>query len=169
MSKPTPGTYPVYFENYVSKVQANSVKEATEKYGRALIENFKTLPADKASFAYAEGKWTLKEMLQHIIDTERIFAYRAVAIARKETVGLPGFDENTYAANSKANGRDWDSLLEEFSAVRNATDLLLNSFDEEQLLQQGITNNNPTTVNAIAFIIYGHIIHHLNIINERYL
>ena len=109
MSKPSPGTYPAYFENYVSKVQADSVKEATEKYGKALIENFKALPADKASFAYAEGKWTLKEMLQHIIDTERIFAYRAVAIARKETIGLPGFDENTYAANSKANGRGWDS------------------------------------------------------------
>ena len=169
MSKPTPGTYPAYFENYISKVQASTVKEATEKYGLDVIARFNALPAEKASYAYAEGKWTLKEMLQHIIDTERIFAYRAVAIARKEVIGLPGFDENNYAANSKANSRNWDSLLMEFAAVRTATDLLLNSFDEEQLLQQGTTNNNPTTVNAIAFIIYGHIIHHLNIINERYL
>ena len=169
MSRPTPGTYPAYFENYISKVLANTVLEALEKYGVDVIERFKAIPADKASYAYAEGKWTLKEMLQHIIDTERIFAYRAVAIARKETIGLPGFDENSYAANSKANSRNWDSLLEEFSAVRNATDLLLTSFDEEQLSQQGTTNNNPTTVNAIAFIIYGHILHHLNIINERYL
>ena len=169
MPKPTPGTYPAYFENYISKVQASTVKEATVKYGVELIDRFKALPFEKASYAYADGKWTLKEMLQHIIDTERIFAYRAVAIARKEAIGLPGFDENAYAANSKANSRSWNSLLEEFVAVRTATDLLLNSFDEEQLLQQGTTNNNPTTVKAIAFIIYGHIAHHLNIINERYL
>ena len=169
MSRPTPGTYPAYFENYISKVQASSVKEAIDTYGKILIDRFKALPAEKADYAYAADKWTLKEMLQHIIDTERIFAYRAVAISRKESIGLPGFDENSYAANSKANRRDWDSLLEEFSAVRNATDLLLKTFDEEQLSQQGTTNNNPTTVKAIAFIIYGHILHHLNIVNDRYL
>ena len=169
MSRPTAGTYPAYFENYISKVHANTVLEAIEKYGVDVIERFKAIPVDKASYTYAEGKWTLKEMLQHIIDTERIFAYRAVAIARKEIIGLPGFDENSYAANSKADSRDWENLIKEFAAVRNATDLLLKTFDEEQLLQQGTTNNNPTTVNAIAFIIYGHILHHLNIINERYL
>ena len=169
MSKPSPGNYPTYFENYINQVQASSVQEAIEKYGVELINRFKALPFEKATFSYAEGKWTLKEMLQHIIDTERIFTYRVVAIARKESIGLPGFDENAYAANSKANNRSWDSLLEEFGAVRTATDLLLSSFDEEQLLKQGITNNNPTSVNAIAFIIYGHIIHHLIIINERYL
>jgi uncharacterized damage-inducible protein DinB len=169
MSRPTPGTYPAYFENYISKVQADTVKEAIVTYGKILIDRFKALPVEKADYAYAADKWTLKEVLQHVIDTERIFAYRAVAIARKETISLPGFDENSYAANSKANSRDWNSLLEEFSAVRNSTDLLLKTFDEEQLSQQGTTNNNPTTVKAIAFIVYGHILHHLNIINERYL
>ena len=169
MARPQPGTYPAYFQNYVQQVDADSVMEAVEKYGMQVVESFKNIPAEKAGFRYAEGKWTLKEMLQHIIDTERIFAYRALTIARKDETPLPGFDENAYAANSKADARSWESLLSEFEALRGSTDLMLKSFDAEQLEQAGTTNNNPTTVNAIAFVVYGHILHHLNIVNERYL
>ena len=169
MPRPIAGTYPAYFDNYISLVQAASATEAIGQYGNEVVQAFRNIPAEKADFSYAEGKWTLKEMLQHIIDTERIFAYRAVSIARKETIGLPGFDENFYAENSKANTRYWSDLLEEFSAVRKSTDLLLLSFDEEQLNRQGITNSNPTTVNSVAFVIYGHILHHLNIIQQRYI
>ncbi len=130
---------------------------------------FKNIPVQKANYQYAAGKWTLKEMLLHIIDTERIFAYRAVSIARGDKTPLPGFDENTYAANSMADKRSWESLLQEFAAVRQSSDLLLQSFNDEQLLQSGTTNNYPTTVNALAFIIYGHILHHIAVIKERYL
>ncbi len=169
MSRPIPGSYPVYFENYISLVKADSARLASEKYGTELVQQFKNLPADKADFSYAEGKWTLKEMLQHIIDTERIFAYRALCISRKETIGLPGFDENSYAANSGAAKRSWTGLLEEFEAVRHASDLLIKSFENDQLELPGITNDSHNTVNAICFMTYGHILHHINIINERYL
>ncbi len=169
MPRPVPGTYPSYFENYIKLVNASSAAEAIATYGKTVVEAFRNLPQVKADYSYAAGKWTLKEMLQHIIDTERIFAYRALCLARKETAMLPGFDENIYAANSQANKRKWDELLNEFEAVRHSTDLLLTSFNEEQLLAQGITNNNPTSVNALAFIVFGHILHHLNIIRERYL
>ncbi len=146
-----------------------TVAEAVDKYGKRIVSFFKDLSVDKADHRYAEGKWSLKEMLQHIIDAERIFTYRTLSIARKDQAPLPGFDENAYAANSKADQRSWQSLLEEFEAVRQATDILLKTFDDEQLAQSGITNQNPTTVHSICYVIFGHILHHINIVNQRYL
>jgi uncharacterized damage-inducible protein DinB len=169
MPRPTPGTFPAYFERYISLVDANDVKEAIEKYSPSLIDFFSNIPADKYDYRYAEGKWTVKELLQHIIDAERIFAYRALRIARQDQTPLPGFDENLYATASSANSRSWESLLEEFAAVRKATDLLLESFNDEQLNSSGVTNDSPNTVNAIGFIVFGHLIHHKNILQERYL
>jgi uncharacterized damage-inducible protein DinB len=169
MPRPQQGSYPIYFNNYISLVDADSVDEAANKYGKQVVEFFMRLPVDKADYRYTEDKWTLKEMLQHIIDAERIFAYRALTIARKDATPLPGFNENEYAENSKAAARTWESLLKEFEVVRLSTDMMLQTFDEEQLMQSGTTNNNPTTVNSIAFVIYGHILHHINIVNQRYL
>ncbi len=169
MPKPNPGTYPAYFDNYIKKVEPDSVKEAIEKYSAPLLEFFSNIPRDKQDYSYAEGKWTLKELLQHVIDAERIFAYRALRIARKDQTPLPGFDENSYNAAAKANDRSWNELVEEFTAVRKSTDLLFKSFNEEQLNASGITNESPNTVNAIGFIVLGHLIHHKNIVQERYL
>jgi uncharacterized damage-inducible protein DinB len=169
MSRPQQGSYPEYFGNYISNVEGDNIAEVVDKYATGVIEFFKNIPLDKVSYRYAEGKWTLKEMLLHLIDTERIFAYRALCIARTDTTPLPGFDENLYAENSKADSRDWNELLTEFELTRKSTDILIKSFDEEQLQQQGITSNSTNTVNAICFAIYGHIVHHINIIKERYL
>jgi hypothetical protein len=170
MAKPTPGTYPAYFENYIKLVEVDTPQEAIEKYTASLDSFFTAIPSAKHLYKYAEEKWTVKEMLQHIIDTERIFAYRALSIARKDKTPLPGFDENAYAiAAANTNHRSWDSLIDEFKAVRKSTDLLLQSFNEEQLQQNGTTNERPNTVNAIGFIIFGHIIHHKKILEERYL
>ncbi len=108
-------------------------------------------------------------MLQHIIDAERIFTYRALRIARHDKTPLPGFDEKEYAAADNADERSWENLLEEFQAVRKSTDLLLQSFTEDQLQQSGTTNNEPNTVEALSFLVYGHILHHMNILKERYL
>ena len=124
---------------------------------------------DKSTCAYAEGKWTLKEMLQHIIDTERIFAYRALAIARKETATLPGFDENLYADNSNANSRTWDNLTQEIKAVRNSTKILFESFTEEMLQNNGNFSSSNGSANTLGFIIVGHVYHHIKIAKERYL
>lgn len=164
-----PGTYPLYAENYIKLVETKSVKEAIEKYASSINEFFSEIPPGKVDYRYAENKWSIKEMLQHVIDAERIFAYRALRIARKDTTPLPGFDENTYAVASNADARTWEDLLEEFKAVRRSTDLLLKSFTEEQYRQMGTTNGQPASVSAIGFTLYGHMLHHKNILQERYL
>lgn len=169
MSNLTPGTYPAFIEGYLRFIDTNTVAEATEKYSSSILEFFKNIPLEKASYRYAAGKWNIKEMLQHIIDAERIFAYRAVTIARHDKTHLPGFDENSYAAASNADKRTWESLLNEFEFVRKSTDLLLQSFTEDQLQQSGTTNNEPNTAKALSFLVYGHILHHIKVLKERYL
>ena len=111
----------------------------------------------------------MKELLQHVIDAERIFSYRILRIARKDKTPLASFDEDNYAANSLASERNFDSIKEEFLAVRKATDLLLLSLNEEQLAQQGIASELPVTANAIAFITFGHMLHHKGVLEEKYL
>ena len=169
MPKPTEGTYPVYFQTYINYVQEEDVMTAIENQQSVIDNFFDRISEEKSTYAYAEGKWTLKELLQHVIDTERIFIYRALAFARKETQSLPGFDEKTYAANSDANARTWKSLCEELKAVRNTSRLLFENFTDEMLSSSGLANNNPTTVNAIGFILVGHVYHHKNIVETRYL
>ena len=169
MPKPAPETFPAFYANYIAYVDTETVKEAVDRYTNDIIKFWRNIPLEKEEYSYAEGKWTIKEMVQHVIDTERIFAYRAVCIARKDTTSLPGFDENFYATNSKANARSWDDLLAELEATRISTNFLLQSFDDEQLQEQGFSNNNSITVNAIGFIIFGHILHHIRVVQQRYL
>lgn len=169
MPKPAFGSYPSYAVDYVKLVETDSVKDSVAKYSNAIADFFKNIPTEKVDYRYAENKWSVKEMLQHIIDAERVFAYRAMCIARKDGTSFPAFDEKSYAANSKASARSWKDLLEEFELTRRSTDLMLLSFDEEQLQQNGTTNNSPNSVNAIAFTLYGHLLHHKKILEERYL
>ena len=169
MSRPDLLEVPVFYHNYVNQVQEDNVSEAIQTNGERALSFFRTIPPGKWDYRYAEGKWTLKEMLQHIIDGERIFCYRALCFARGEKISLPGFDENTYAAASKAGSRMADDLLTEFETVRNSTQQLFNSFDEEQLAMKGIANNNSISVNSIGFIVAGHVQHHINVIKELYL
>ena len=164
-----PGTYPAFMKGYLSLVDVDTVADAIEKYPEVILDFFKNIPFDKISYRYAENKWNIKEMLQHIIDTERIFAYRALRIARHDKTPLPGFDEKSYAAAVNADERSWEILMNEFEAVRKSSDLLLQSFTEDQLQQSGTTSNEPNTVKAISFVVYGHILHHINILKERYL
>ena len=163
------GSFPPYFGNYINLVHADSVAQAVDRYSSGILNFFKNVPSDKIDHRYAEGKWSIKELLQHIIDTERIFAYRALRISRGDKTPLPGFDENSYAAASNAAGRTWESLLAEFEATRRSSDLLLLSFSDEQLQQSGITNDHQNTTIAIAYVVFGHILHHINIVKERYL
>jgi hypothetical protein len=139
-----------------------------QQYHERITESWAAIPAEKVNYAYAEGKWTIKQMLQHVIDTERIFAYRALAIARKEPASLLGFDENEYAKNGTAAHRNWKDMLIEWRVVRQSTNLLFASFTEEQLKLTGTANGNPISVNAIGFILFGHALHHLHILKERY-
>jgi hypothetical protein len=107
-------------------------------------------------------------MLQHVIDTERIFAYRALAIARQEPAALLGFDENEYAKNGTAANRNWKDMLIEWRVVRQSTNLLFASFTEEQMKSMGTASGHPISVNALGFIIFGHALHHLHVLKERY-
>ena len=169
MAKPIEGTFPPFYATYINKVKEDTVADAFTNQQELIHRFFDAIPKDKEDFAYAPGKWTLKEMLQHIIDTERIFAYRALCIARKEKQSLPGFDENDYASSSQASTRTWEGLVTELKLVRKTTEILFDSFSPETLQQSGIANGNPITLNAIGFITVGHLYHHIDVIKERYL
>ncbi|MCK9403157.1 MAG: DinB family protein [Chitinophagaceae bacterium] len=169
MPRPLSTDFPAYYAKYILKVDADTVSEAVTVYSKSLIDFFTNLPEAKAEFRYAPGKWTVKELLQHIVDTERIMSYRLLCIARKDKTPLPSFDENNYAAHSAANERSLASIKEEFIAVRKATDSLIASLQESQLSEVGIASNLPVTANAIGFIIFGHILHHKQVLEEKYL
>lgn len=167
MNEPT--VYKNYFERYTSLVKEKDLRTALINQTQTLDNFFESITEEKAAYAYAEGKWTLKEMLQHMIDTERIFTYRALAIARKETATLPGYDENLYAANSAANNRSWNELKTEMNIVRKSTTILFNSFNTEMLSSTGNFSTLNATTETLGFILIGHFYHHVNIANQRYL
>ncbi|MBK7885603.1 MAG: DinB family protein [Chitinophagaceae bacterium] len=169
MAKPLPSTYPAYFEKYVTLVPEEELQAAFKTQFDIITAFLNGITEEKSTYAYAQNKWTIKEVMQHITDAERIFNYRALCISRKETLSLPGFDENFYAANSNANSRSWQSLVTEFIIVRQSTQLLFDSFNEEMLIRSGVSNNNPATVLSFGFITLGHCYHHKKVIEERYM
>ncbi len=169
MPKPSPETYFAYFKRYVDLVPDEDLATAFSNQLTVIKDFLATISEEKSMYAYAPGKWTLKEVLLHITDTERIFNYRALAIARKETAPLPGFDENLYADNSNANNRSWQNLIDEFLAVRQSTQFLYDSFTDEMFASAGIASNNPLTVNSLGFTTLGHFYHHKKVMEERYL
>jgi hypothetical protein len=136
------------------------------KATRAFISS---LPEEKLSFRYARGKWTIKEILGHLIDDERIYAYRALRFARNDQTELPGFEQDDYALHSGANEREVSDLLREFATVRQATISLFESFDSQALVRAGMADGKMMSVRAAAYHIAGHEMRHLNIISERYL
>lgn len=160
---------PEYYHRYINLAIDDDLKTATEKHQTSLISFLKEIPKKKWDHRYAEGKWSVKEVVQHIIDAERVFAYRALCFARKDHTPLPGFDENIFAANSKADQRTKKELLKELRAVQQSSAHLLNSFDDEQLEQPGMASGKPTYVKGIAYILFGHALHHKKILQERYL
>jgi len=167
--RPAPQDAAEFYHEYINHASGNSVAELIANHGVKLKEFYNSLPDEKANYAYAQGKWTIKELLQHIIDAERIFAYRALRFARKDLTPLASFDENAYAQHSYAAARTLRSLKDEFNAVRTSTDMMLSSFNDDQLNASGTASNKYITVNALAFIIFGHLLHHKAIIEERYL
>lgn len=157
------------FHNYINQVTEDNLVDAFEKQSASFIRFLETVPPEKYDYRYADGKWSIREVLQHIIDAERVFGYRALRFARKDGTPLPGFDENLFVANAKADKRSWDKLVEEFKVVRRSSELLFQSFDEEQLECSGVSSNHPNYVRALGFIIVGHAAHHQRITKERYL
>ncbi|HET9056034.1 MAG TPA: DinB family protein [Chitinophagaceae bacterium] len=169
MPRPQEHEFASYYARYISYVKEDDVLMAFASQAEIITPFLQSIPDDKWDYAYAEGKWTVKELVQHVIDTERIFSYRALRIARKDETPLPGFDENTYAPASLANRRNATELIEEFLAVRKSTELLFKSFTSSMLQQKGIASNQSITVNALGFITLGHFYHHKTVLEERYL
>lgn len=169
MPRPRTNDYPEVFQGYINQTTSEDPIETLQMSFSESKEFFKNIPAQKQEYSYAPGKWTLKEMLQHIIDCERIFNFRALAFARGETQSIPGFEEDEYAAKSFGNQRDWMELCEEFNVVRNSSVLLFKSFNAETLCRSGVSNNREMTVNALAYAVAGHLKHHVEVIKERYL
>lgn len=168
MPRPDLSTIPQWYHKYIEQVEDDDALKAITGNGKTAFLALQAIPDEKWDYRYAEGKWSVKEMIQHLIDAERIFAYRALCIARGEKASLPGFDENTYADTSKAGRRTKEELLDEFETARQSTRQLFASFDAEQLSATGIANDNSVSVNGIGFIIPGHVQHHLNMLKERY-
>lgn len=157
-----------YVQRYLDLIPSENLLQELKITEEKTVQVYANLSEEQSLFAYAEGKWTLKEMLLHITDTERIFQYRILAFARGETKELPGFDEEMYARNSFANERSMSSLLEEYQAVRKSLTILCETLHPSVLSNKGTANGNEIAVETIAKMIVGHNIHHLNVIEERY-
>jgi len=166
--RPTSTEVPEYARAYVALAPEEDVIAALEKQGRETAAFFRMLTEDKASYRYAPGKWSIKEVLGHFTDGERIFGYRALAIARGESKSLPGFDEESYAAASNAGSRSIRDLADEYEAVRRSTLALVRGLANESWTKSGTANDTPISVRAIAWIILGHERHHLRVLHERY-
>jgi hypothetical protein len=168
MPRPSITEYGAFHQTYINYTTGKDYAILVQQYNERIIEDWNVIPIEKINFAYAPEKWTIKQMLQHVIDTERIFAYRALAIARKEPAALLGFDENEYAKNATASHRNWEEMIAEWRTLRQSTNMLFGSFTEEDLKQKGTASNLPISVNALGFIIFGHALHHLHVLKERY-
>lgn len=161
--------YVPYQKMYLDLVENKPLVASLEASLNDFIAFFEAIPDDKLSFAYKEGKWTIKEVLLHMIDTERIFQYRALRFAREDKTMLPGFSENDFVPYSNANSRSKESLLKEYKAVRLSTIALYETFSDENLKIVGNSSGGAMSVRGLGYLIVGHQIHHVNIIKERYL
>jgi uncharacterized damage-inducible protein DinB len=162
-------TIPPFYKNYVKQLEQTDLPTALRISGFRTMELVHSIPEKKSDYRYAEGKWSIRELLCHMQDAERIFAYRALRFARNDKTPLPGWEENDYAPQANAVGRDLKKIADEMQHLRSSTIDLFESFTEEMLIRKGIANNNEVSVMAIGFIIAGHETHHRNILRERYL
>ncbi|WP_343330175.1 DinB family protein [Polaribacter staleyi] len=163
--------YAPYFSGYINLIdtEKKSIIESLKESQNIFESVLSNLPKEKQNFAYAEGKWTIKELIQHIIDTERVFCYRALCFARNDKTALPGFDQDLFVNNDSANDRDYQDLLDEMAVLRKSTIQLYKSFSDEALLRIGVASENKMSVRALGYLFSGHQIHHLNVVKERYL
>ncbi len=161
--------YGSYYQNYIDKSGDLTLFEGLQSNLNTIIAFYEAIPHDKLEYRYANGKWTIKEIIQHLMDAERVFAYRALRAARHDTTNLPGFEQDDYVLTSNANDRSIDQLLEEYKVLRSSTMLLLKSLSEEKLSKIGMASGSPISARAVGFIIIGHENHHREVIEQRYL
>jgi hypothetical protein len=167
-SSPSSSEYSPYFARYISLVAEEHFLAVLERQPKDYQALLGKLSANEASYRYAPGKWTIRQVVGHVIDAERVFAYRALCISRGEAVSLPSFDENAYAERAGHDAFELPELLEEFAVVRTATMALFRHMDEAAWRRTGTVNQNAVSVRGLAYIMVGHAQHHAGILKERY-
>ncbi|MGK6351841.1 DinB family protein [Parapedobacter sp. DT-150] len=160
--------YPAIYASYIDTIKGEALDMLQEQV-ESFPEFLAHIPAGKSEYAYAEGKWTIKEVVGHVIDTERVMAYRALRFARNDTKELIGFEPEDFVANARFNERSLESFAEEFVLVRQSNLMLFKSFNDHELARKGIASERLISVRAFLYIIAGHLNHHRNMIRERYL
>lgn len=166
--RPLPSDYSPFSETYVSLVETGDIRKMLTDSLPAMAAFLTGIAEEKSDYAYAEGKWTVKQVLQHTIDTEKVFAYRAMCFARGEKQPLPGFNQDEYAAHVDVSGRSLADLKEEMLLARKLSSILFEHLSEEALKARGVASNYNVTVLAIGYILLGHWRHHERILQEKY-
>jgi DinB superfamily len=169
ITKPSPDEYPEWFAAEIERVHYNDLIAGLQDSFNKTLSFLHRLSEDDLSFRYAPGKWSIKQIWQHIIDVERVLSYRALRYARKDETVLTGFDENKYAVVSNADYRNFKDIIREYAVVRDSTLELFRSFTEAMFFHRGTAGKSNMTVRSVGYLILGHEIHHVNTINERYL
>jgi DinB superfamily len=168
VAPPQPGEYAPYFERYISLIESGDILSTLDQQRRQTMLLLSGKTEEQGDFRYAPGKWSTKEVLGHVCDTERIFAYRALCIARGEASPLPGFEQDDYVRNGPFSKRTLADWIEDFISVRRATISLFRNLDEAAWMRRGVASNNAVTVRALAYTIAGHEVHHRRVLEEKY-
>jgi uncharacterized damage-inducible protein DinB len=168
IARPREGEFASYYARYTALVPDGDVLQALARQGRDTAELLRRTDEKRSQYRYAEGKWSVREVIGHVADAERVFAYRALTFARADAVALPSFDEQKWAAASNAHARPLAELAAELAAVRAATLALFSGFGADEIARAGVASNNPMSVRSLAWIIAGHELHHVKILRERY-
>jgi hypothetical protein len=168
-ARPAQNEYAEYYEKYTSKVPDGNIVEILENQIASTVNLLRGLSEEKALYRYAPDKWSIKEVLGHIIDAERIFAYRALRIARNDQTPLPGFEQDGYVPAGNFDARTLADLLDEFECVRRSTLYLFRNLSDEAWSRRGTASENEVSVRALAYITAGHELHHLSVVKEKYL
>lgn len=169
MTTPEPNEYAEYYGKYISLVPDGDINATLAAQFEDTLKLLRSIPESKALHAYAPGKWTIKQAIGHVTDTERIMSYRALRIGRGDTINLPGFEQDNFVANTDFNARTLADLIDEFAAVRQATRHLFKHFSDAEWQRIGTASDNPVSARALAYIIAGHELYHNALLRERYL
>lgn len=169
MNRPEKNEYAEYYHKYVEKVPQGNIVDVLDDQLNSIVNFFSRITEEKSKHRYAPGKWSIKEVLGHIMDAERVFAYRVLRFSRGDEKSLLSFDENQYISNSTYDSVPLQLIVEEFSYIRKANIRMFKNLSDEMWMKKGIASNNPVTVRGLAYIIAGHAQHHINVIEERYL
>ena len=168
-TKPAPTEHAPEFSNYVALVAEGDIIQTLERQIENSLSLLRTVPSDKGNFRYAPDKWSVKQLLGHLIDSERIFSYRALSFARNDQAPLPGYEQNDYVREADFDSRNLADMVEEYATVRRATIQLFRPLNETEWLRHGKANENDVSVRALAYIIAGHELHHMDVLRTRYL